>query len=217
MDRSQIAIFAIGFGSGLLVGWLSSGFLGRSDWFKQVKLWFKQVKRLAVGARGIEYETHPPLPDVPASESEYIELDIPIDGRWAPLPPNPESGTLPIFRGASELHGKVRVKRGQNIRIFVGHSNTDADLRKLAPLADNSVIQSLVLWGCGHVSGEGFRLLGRFRHVKFLDLSETNFSDADIDPICKLPLKYLNIKACRVSDQAVAKIETALPGCRVDR
>jgi hypothetical protein len=172
-----------------------------------------RIKYLAVA--GFKIETHESPADAPVAESDEIELEIPIDGRWAILP---SSGSLPRFSDAAELHGKVKIKRGENIRVFVGQGVTDADLRKLARLADNPVIRSLVFYRCGRLTSEGFRLLGGFQHVLFLDLSETTFSDTDIDPICNLrALKSLMIQKCLVSDQAIAKLKGALPNCDVRR
>ena len=66
------------------------------------------------------------------------------------------------------------------------------------------------------VTGSGFKALAKLEALRDLSLHKTPITDAALEDLAKVKtLKSLNLQETSVSETAVAKLQNALPGCKI--
>ncbi|MGD0770121.1 MAG: hypothetical protein ABSB42_18205 [Tepidisphaeraceae bacterium] len=148
-------------------------------------------------------------------EPELKVVQIAASGRWQSIK------DLPGEKFGSQREGQltpdtVKLKPGEVYRFRADFGLQDADLGTLMELATQPQFHSLVLYKCKHIAESALCSLLAFRHLKVLDLADTNTTDKVLESLRRMTsLKMLNVKGCSVSSATVEQLRKALPNCKI--
>jgi hypothetical protein len=117
------------------------------------------------------------------------------------------------------LYDRVRISLGPGNQ---GYRNerpvTDDDLARLAPLFKTfSYFTSLRLYD-PMITDEGMRHVAKMQGVKILSLGGTSVTDRGLEYLAELSsLEQLEVGGDKMTDAGIAKLQKALPNCKISR
>jgi hypothetical protein len=113
-----------------------------------------------------------------------------------------------------QLSGKIGLDTaGRVVKVdLMDIEISDADVRLVATLPD---LQWLRLWGAD-ITNEGIKHLAGLKALKTLNLRQTDIDDGGLEHLKSLTgLEELTLSVTAVSDEGVARLQAALPKCRI--
>ncbi len=115
----------------------------------------------------------------------------------------------PFLRRLAALQGRP------DFALYLQYSSVkDADLAELAPLKDN--LSSLTLYSTG-IGDAGVPHLAQLTKLHRLSLNGTKITDAALEHVAKLPdLHFVQLAVTKVTAAGVAKLQAALPNCKIE-
>ncbi len=175
-----------------------------------------RLKSLAIGKDGLKLEAREV---VDQSQDDLgppeVFIEILISGRWSDKEDKPGS-RFGRYEEGLPTPSKVQIRPGEVYSFDADFGIGDADLKRLAGLAEQPQFRYLTLYRCRQLTPASLANLGRFVHLWSIDLRETPVSDQVLESFAAMrSLRLVDIRGCRCSIAAVDKLRTKLRGCEI--